>query len=229
MAQQNEGCLLCGAPIIYHAHARPMVCAVCNTTQNSRAQCENGHYVCDTCHQKGAAAVVPALCLSLTQSDPLIIAKTIMRHPAVHMHGPEHHFIAGAALLCAYHNLTGDVDLPVALDGGRAVPGGTCGFWGVCGAAISTGVYLSVLTGATPYSVQPWRLCNAITARCLRVLSDVGGPRCCKRVTYLCIEEAARFTHEHFGVNMPLCDDFSCDFYTRNAQCITTRCPFYPS
>ncbi len=232
MSEQMHGCLICGARLVYFTQAEPMSCALCGQTQHSLSMCENGHYVCDACHQKGAASIVPALCQSMHGTNPLTIAESIMRHPSVHIHGPEHHYIAGAALLCAYHHITGDIDLTAALDEliarGCAVPGGTCGYWGACGAAISTGVYISVLTGATPYSIEPWRLCNAITAQCLQTLADVGGPRCCKRMTYLCIVEAAKFTAEHFGVTMPLQNDFHCIFHRQNAECIRNYCPFYP-
>ena len=50
------------------------------------------------------------------------------------MHGPEHHVMVGSALLAAYKNAGGEIDLPEALlemmNRGKAVPGGVCGFWG---------------------------------------------------------------------------------------------------
>ena len=65
-----------------------------------------------------------------------------------HMHGPEHHIMVGAALLTAYKNAGGNIDLNKALlemySRGKDVPGGVCGFWGACGAAISTGMYMSI-------------------------------------------------------------------------------------
>ncbi len=231
MDERIHGCLVCGSPIVYRTQTEPMTCALCGQARQSRAVCENGHFICDSCHQKGAAVIVPALCLAMQSMDPLFIAQSVMSHPSVHMHGPEHHYISGAALLCAYHNITGDIDLPLALDEliarGQAIPGGTCGYWGACGAAVSAGIYISVLTGATPYSVEPWSLCNDITARCLKALADTGGPRCCKRMTYLCIVEAAKFTAERFGVDMPLQGNFRCIFNQRNAECIQKCCPFY--
>ena len=53
----------------------------------------------------------------------------------------------------AYKNAGGEIDLPEALlemmNRGKAVPGGTCGFWGACGAGISTGMFISIISGAT--------------------------------------------------------------------------------
>lgn len=39
-----------------------------------------------------------------------------MAQPAVHMHGPEHHILVGSAIISAFHNCGGDVDLNAALD-----------------------------------------------------------------------------------------------------------------
>ncbi len=37
------------------------------------------------------------------------MAKTIMKHPVMPMHGPEHHAMIAAVLVTAYKNLTGKV------------------------------------------------------------------------------------------------------------------------
>ena len=79
-----------------------------------------------------------------------------MAQPAVHMHGPEHHILVGSAIISTFHNCGGDVDLNAALDEmknrGEQAPGGICGFWGCCGAAVSCGMAISIITGATPLS-----------------------------------------------------------------------------
>ena len=66
----------------------------------------------------------------------------MMSMPSCHMHGPEHHVMVGSALLTAYKNAGGEIDLQKALHEmycrGKAVPGGACGFWGACGAGVST-------------------------------------------------------------------------------------------
>ena len=63
-----------------------------------------------------------------------------------------------AALLTAYKNAGGELDLEKALtemqNRGKQVPGGICGFWGSCGAAVSTGIFLSIITGSTPLSQE---------------------------------------------------------------------------
>ena len=81
--------------------------------------------------------------------DPVRIAHEIMRRDYINMHGPEHHFLDGAAFLAAYRNAGGEIDLDKALDelAKRTVkmPGAMCGQWGICGSAASVGAALAVI------------------------------------------------------------------------------------
>ena len=151
------------------------------------------------------------LCLSETSLDPIAILEKMMSMPFCHMHGPEHHVMVGAALLTAYKNAGGELDFPKALQEmysrGKAVPGGACGFWGACGAGVSTGQFVSIVTGSTPLAVEPWGLSNQMTANALESIGKVGGPRCCKRDSYLVILAAIDFVAEHLHVqwkNLPM-------------------------
>ena len=208
----KEECLICKAPLTYLPKEELMECAVCRKTFPSRTRCVNGHYVCDACHMAGLDRIL-ALCLAETSSDPFAILEKMMSMDFCHMHGPEHHVMVGAALLTAYKNAGGELDLAQALaemmSRGSAVPGGICGFWGACGAAVSTGICLSVITGATPLTEESWGLANRMTSRSLGRIGAVGGPRCCKRNAYLALTEAAAFIEEHLGIRLqtehPVC------------------------
>jgi len=170
------------------------------------------------------------LCHEETSRDPIAILEKMMSMPFCHMHGPEHHVMVGAALLTAYKNAGGNVDfakaLPEMYRRGKAVPGGVCGFWGACGAGISAGQFVSIVTDSTPLAKEPWRLSNRMTAKALESIGQNGGPRCCKRDSYLSILAAIDYVAENLDVHMeksmPVC--------TRsrmNNQCIGTRCPFF--
>lgn len=140
--------------------------------------------------------------------------------------------MVGAALLTAYKNAGGEIDLPKALSEiksrGQNVPGGSCGFWGACGAGISSGMFVSIISGATPLAQEPWGLANRMTARSLEAIGSVGGPRCCKRDSFLSILSAIDFVKEHFGVEMEK-PEIVCSFSELNNQCIGKRCPFSKS
>ena len=157
MPEQNtQACLLCGEPLVYDTEEQEMECAICHRVLPSRARCRQGHFVCDDCHSRSALSLLPELCRRETSSDPWDIARRMMLLPQVHMHGPEHHVLVGLALLTAYQNAGGSLDLDAALQEmvrrGKQIPGGACGFLGCCGAAVSAGTFMALATGSTPLS-----------------------------------------------------------------------------
>ena len=175
----TEECLICKAPLEYLVQDEMMECAVCHKKEPSKTRCVNGHYVCSDCHTQGMDSIF-GLCLSETSTDPVAIVRRMMELPFCHMHGPEHHVMVGAALLTAYKNAGGSLDLEEALremySRGMAVPGGACGFWGACGAGISAGQFLAIATASTPLAREPWGLSNQMTARVLDSIGRAGGP-----------------------------------------------------
>ena len=227
----NEECLICGAPLEYLASDEIMECAVCKKRERSKTRCVHGHYVCNDCHTQGLDAIV-GLCLSETSKDPAAILERMMNMPFCHMHGPEHHVMVGAALLTAYRNAGGKIDLkeaiPEMIRRGKEIPGGACGFWGACGAGISAGMYVSIITGADPLSCESWGLSNQMTSEALGEIAKTGGPRCCKRDSYTAIQAAVRFTREHFGIEMDS-GQIVCTHVRMNNQCIGRRCPYAPA
>ena len=224
----KEECLICKAPLEYLTRDEMMECAICHKRELSKTRCVVGHYVCSECHTRGMDSIF-GLCLSETSRDPIAILEKMMSMPFCHMHGPEHHVMVGAALLTAYKNAGGKLDLPKALQEmysrGKAVPGGACGFWGACGAGISAGQFISIVTGSTPLAVEPWGLSNQMTETALAHIGNVGGPRCCKRDSYLAILAAIDFAAEHLNVRMEKTMP-SCTRSGKNNQCIGKRCPF---
>lgn len=175
-----------------------------------------------------------SLCLKDTSRNPIEILERLMSQPECHMHGPEHHVLVGAALLTAYNNCLPDsakLDMTEALaevvERGQQVPGGACGYMGACGASISTGIFMSIITRNTPFSTDTWRLCNLCTSRALEQVALNGGPRCCKHDSYLSVLSAIDFVKENLGVEMekPV---VRCSRSQINEQCIGKKCPFSP-
>lgn len=226
----NEECLICKAPLEYLNESVEMECVLCHKKVMSKTRCVNGHFVCDDCHTKGLDSVI-SICQNENSRNPITIMNRLMSQPFCHMHGPEHHVLVGSALLTAYKNAGGDIDLPKMLlemqSRGRQVPGGVCGFWGACGAGISSGMFVSLISGATPLSVEPWGLSNRMTSQSLKAIGEIGGARCCKRDSYLAILAAVDFVAEHFGIQMEK-PEITCQFSSKNNQCIGNRCPFHP-
>ena len=224
----KDECLICKAPLEYLNEDILMECAICKRKELSKTRCVKGHYVCNECHTRGIDSIF-GICLSETSKNPIEIINKMMNLPFCHMHGPEHHIMVGAALLTAYKNAGGDIDLEKTLsemrNRGKSVPGGVCGFWGACGAGVSTGMFISIISGSTPLADKPFGQSNLMTAKSLVAIGEVGGPRCCKRDSYLSIQQAIDFVKEHFGVEMEK-SEIVCGFSSKNNQCIGKRCPF---
>ena len=225
----KEECLICSRPLEYLLHDAPMECAICHKKEGSKTRCVAGHYVCSDCHTAGMDSLF-GLCLGETSRDPIAILEKMMSLPFCHMHGPEHHVMVGAALLTAYRNAGGALELSEALTEmyarGKAVPGGACGFWGACGAGISAGQFMAIATKSTPLAKEPWGLSNRMSAKALEEIGKAGGPRCCKRDSYLAILAAIDFSARHLGIQMqktaPICTRSH-----QNNQCIGKECLFF--
>lgn len=224
----KDECLICGATLKYLENGVQMECAICYKKEISKTVCENGHYICNECHTRGMDSVV-GVCLVETSKNPIEIIRKLMDLPFCHMHGPEHHVLVGSALLTAYKNSGGDIDLRKALfemqARGKKVPGGACGFWEACGAGVSAGMFVSIVTGSTPLANEAWGLSNKMTSFALSAIGEIGGPRCCKRDSYLAIVKAVGLVREHLGVEMEI-GEIRCVHSTQNNQCIGERCPF---
>ena len=230
--EHRSGCLICGRDLVYTPEPRSLACVICNETRNTTAACEAGHFVCDRCHSLEALDLIEQFCIATTLQDPLAIACILMRYPAVRMHGPEHHFLVPASLIAAYCNHRGEPGrkgplLRQARARAGMVRGGSCGTHGTCGAAVGTGIFVSLITGSTPLKKQEWSLANQMTARSLMVIARHGGPRCCKRDSWLAIGEAVTFLLERFGVTLPVEEAARCEFSDINRECLLEACPFY--
>jgi protein-tyrosine-phosphatase len=179
--------------------------------------------------QKGKKII--ELCLKQNSKSPTEIFNHIAQMDFIRMHGPEHHVLDGAALLTAFYNASGKIDLQESLQElmrrGLQMPGATCGMWGVCGAVSSMGAALSIIDGTGPLSADAsWGKHMEFTSKALSSLSKVGGPRCCKRDAYLSFFQAVKFVNENYDVQLES-SHVECGFSERNGQCIKEKCPFY--
>ena len=118
----------------------------------ANASCEDGHFVCDDCHRGGGAAILDLL-LQSGEKDPIALYLQVCALPTVHLHGPEHHSIVPCVLITAYHNCGGKIRfedcLQEAWTRGKKIPGGACGFLGICGAAAGAAVAFAA-SGSLP-------------------------------------------------------------------------------
>ena len=239
MSAAKANCLVCGEPLVYWEEAQEVTCHICGKKEFGHSICQDGHYVCDACHRAEGVAYIIGLCSGSASTDPIEIMNEAMSDKSIYPNGPEHHTLVGAALITAYANAGGkgpggdplDKDAALAELKKRSlqVPGGTCGFWGTCGAAVSAGQAMSILNGSTPMKQEPWAQCQRLTSMILGRMADVGGPRCCKRTGYISVLTAVPYIDMLLGANMQLPDEVVCKFFPRNAECRREECPFFPN
>ena len=170
-------------------------------------------------------------CLQEKSKNPMEIFNHIAHMDFVRIHGPEHHVLDGAALLTAFYNAGGKLELQNSLNElmrrGLQMPGATCGMWGVCGAVSSMGAALSVIDGTGPLSSNAsWGKHMEFTSKALQSLAQVGGPRCCKRDAYLSFQKAIDHINENYNLKLES-SRIECSFSEKNEQCMKERCPFH--
>ena len=228
-----KGCMVCGEELIYFEDYQDIECNICKGSFKTNVTCKDKHYVCDSCHRKDGFKTIEEYCVNIDERDPLKILTRLMKDPRISLHGPEHHFLVPAVLLTSYYNQIDPSEkrkkLRLAQARAKDIQGGMCGYFGACGAAIGAGIFASLITGATPLSEDSWGYANRQTGYILTEIGKVGGPRCCKRNSFLTVIKAAEFLHLDKGV---LLFDYKnarpvCDFKSQNKECIGTRCPFF--
>lgn len=226
-----EHCMVCREPLAYGKQARACRCHFCGRPGQTLITCPAGHYVCDSCHGAAARELLPRLAAQTQGAAPEDILEELFALPALPMHGPEHHPMAALALLVAAERQ--GVRLPEkaleeAVRRGFQVPGGACGYLGGCGAGISLGIAVSLLTDATPVKGPQRALANRAAARGLEALADEKA-RCCKRALRRSVVEGRRFLQEELGIVLPppraraICRDAQ-----RNRECPGRACDFFP-
>jgi len=228
----KSGCLICAGELIYYDEDKKFQCSICNAEFISNAECINGHFVCDECHSSDAVSHIEKHCLRSGSVNPIELTVELMHNPKVKMHGPEHHFLVPAVLLTAFCNKTDETKtlsekLQKAKKRSSKVIGGFCGTHGTCGAAMGTGIFMSIITNSTPLAEKEWQLSNMMTARALTKIAESGGPRCCKRDTFTAVIEAVKFVEAEFNVKLDVPEKINCDFSSLNNECLKDNCTFY--
>jgi len=228
--RHQSGCMACGANLVYTNEILHTYCHYCGTAAATNSQCAKGHFICDSCHQEEGGKVIRQICLNTRETDLLTLLTTLRSHPAVPMHGPEHHAMMPGIILAIYRNSGGKIspeNIQSGIDRGSKIPGGACGFWGTCGAAIGAGIGAAMILDATPLTPNPRQQAQAFTAKILAAIAEVTGGRCCQRETWLALTHTARLSEEFFGIKMRAEATLHCSQYMHNQECIRKHCPLW--
>jgi hypothetical protein len=224
-----NNCGVCARQLVYATESISKTCALCGKEEKSSIYCPAGHYICDTCHSKAALEILKQILATSKTADPAAILEQVMSHPSVPMHGPEHHVFVPASIVAAVSNSgyplpAGSVEK--AMERGSKVPGGWCGLYGDCGAAVGSGIAVSIITGATPLTGKQRTLALAATSQALSRMLDEQ-PRCCKKASRLAIQSTVDFLRQHVGIVLPEASRVRCIHSSRNQQCAREKCFYY--
>lgn len=167
--------------------------------------------------------------------DLFKMLQELMDIEGVPMHYPYHHYIVPAVLLTACHVVGEDKrtlleeNLDESMKRGKNVLAGFCGLYGACGAAVGVGIFHSIYYGINPMSNKGYAKTNRITADVLQKISEVEGPRCCKRSCFFSMLVAAENINEDLGFNLKTPKNFKCKYSPMNKDCKKQECPFFDS
>jgi hypothetical protein len=230
--EEKNTCILCGDDL---NHLEPNIterCDFCGKTTIVDYQCNSYHYICHDCYSGGPFEYITKRCLEYKGIDPIDLAVSIMNTPTIRMHGPEHHYIVPATLLTCVYNLQGkqnllESKLKIALQREISESPQFCEYnKGFCGAAIGSGIFYSLFSDENTEIENAWSLTNTQIAESLKRVEKSGGPRCCKRDTYISILSAIDFLKDKFAIELPR-SEAKCTFSMRNKSCKREDCEYF--
>ena len=228
--KKTEGCMICGQELVYSSdRTSKEICNICSQQFETYIKCAQDHYVCDTCHSLDILSKAELFLAASAEKNPVTLAQKVFELPGLNMHGPEYHSIVPAVLVTAWQNLTGKKDASKtkeALQRGRDIKGGACGFNGNCGAAVGAGTAVSIIESVTPMSKDDRGTANIATGSALLQIGKYGGPRCCKREAITSIESFIQTTSYFKGIQK---EEYICKQYRNNKDCIQQKCPYFPT
>ena len=231
-ARKTAGCMVCGCPLIYERDPQDRRCAFCGMAFSANSGCEKGHYVCDRCHAEDAVEVIRHICLTTDETDSVRLFERIRSHPSIALHGPEYHAMIPGIVLCTYRNLGGDVSKKVIETGilrGNGVPGGYCGFMGVCGAAVGVGIAFSLILDANPIKASERSTVQGVTHAVLSEIAKLKAARCCQRDGYIALTKAAQLSKNLLPLALKAEHGLVCRQMHLNKECLGNACILHPN
>ena len=97
----------------------------------------------------------------------------------------------------------------------------------MCGSVASIAAVLAIIDNTGPISSdEHYSQHMEFTSNVIKIMSEIGGPRCCKRNAFISLSEGMKYAKKYYGISIEL-SNIKCEFSSINKQCIQKRCPFY--
>ena len=231
--KKMKNCMVCGKKLGYLTKRVKVSCAYCGKEEQGYFLCPSKHYVCESCHGKGAFETIEHIALSTKEKNSLVIAEIMMKHPSIPMLGCEHAFIAAGAFVAGLRNsaafkIKGE-QITEAMTRARAISkSGYCGLAGTCGIASGIGAAFSVLLGATCSKDREMFIVLHTHAEITRDIANTAGPCCCKRFTRDALITGHKLARTYLKTNIPIPrTKISCSFSGRHPHCKRDKCMYF--
>lgn len=178
--------------------------------------------------------LITEFCIESDSKNPLEMAITLMKLDRIPMISGLHHPVIAGVLVAAYKNKTGkltDDDIKKAIKRGSNIPAGFCAFYGSDGAALATGIAMSIILKSSPLAEKDIErsLAHRMTSLALSAIANNKGNRCCKRSTFDVINLATQYIRETLRVELeqtPLSEQ-KCEFSSKFELCNKEICRYY--
>ncbi len=223
-------CPICKSELV--EKAVEATCSFCGTAEENDYICPNGHFQCEDCRLSEQSEIIERVCINSKPGNPVEMANLVMKHPSFNQYGIEHHELVAPVILSALRNLEkmdiSDGKIKADIKRGNKIPYGGCGTMGTCGACVSAGISMALLTGSNYLKNKERNLTLKATANSLLRLPELGGPRCCKYSTYASILSVWEIVQNDLQIDLPLLK-IKCDFKDKLKECHLDKCPYYDS
>lgn len=225
--------MICNGELQYLKIGKDFTCAKCGQKENGYVYCDNGHYICNDCHGQSTFDIVLKLSLSSNETNPLIIAETILEASNIPMLGCEHALITVGALLSSIRNsgniLITDEQIKDAFNRTkRQAIAAYCGLTGVCGIAPAVGASFSVILGAACPKDRETAITMDAVSKIIEAISKEAGPCCCKNFMRTSLALSCDLAKEYLKIELPYVANISCkDIHRHPHGCRESKCSYF--
>ncbi len=224
--------MVCGKDVTYPEKPVIAKCSYCGVQSDTDAICVDGHYVCDACHCEQAVPIIQHICLTSTETDMIALMQTIRKHPAMAVHGPEHHAMVPGIITATYRNIGGHIEdsvIKMSIERGATVAGGSCSNMGACGAALGVGIAFSNIIAANPLNPKDRQTLMNATQQVLAELATYEAARCCQRDSCAALKKAAELSSTVLPLTLKADMSLVCEQMDQNKECMGQRCLLWPT
>ncbi len=190
--------------------------------------CQQGHAICESCDLAEPHELVRVAALASVDRETIPLMNRIRNHHRFPLCGPEHHPLIPAIILAVARNIglgVSSADIEVGIERGRAIPGASCSYWGVDGAAVGAGAAFAVLLDSDPYHGKARTQVQRVVEKVMSRIIAYESPRCCMRECWTALRVVDEISADILGEKIPAGDDAGCKHTGKVRECTGRACP----